>query len=75
MEEKKYDFIFKIILIGESQVGKTNIMSKFLRNYFDENSRATMGLNLVVKPSTLMDVKSELKFGIHLALNVSKTLP
>ena len=44
MEKEDIDFMFKIILVGESQVGKTNIMSKFLQNSFDENSRPTIGV-------------------------------
>ena len=44
MEKEDIDFMFKIILVGKSQVGKTNIMSKFLKNSFDENSRPTIGV-------------------------------
>ena len=34
----------KVILIGDSSVGKTNIMSKYLKNQFNENSKATVGV-------------------------------
>ena len=34
----------KVILIGDSGVGKTNIMSKFLKNQFMEESKATIGV-------------------------------
>ena len=42
--EEDYDMIFKIILIGDSSVGKTNIMNKYLKNQFKEDSRATVGV-------------------------------
>ena len=42
--EDDYDMIFKIILIGDSSVGKTNIMNKYLKNQFKEDSRATVGV-------------------------------
>ena len=42
--EQDYDMIFKIILIGDSSVGKTNIMNKYLKNQFKEDSRATVGV-------------------------------
>ena len=42
MEE--YDMMVKVIIIGDSGVGKTNIMSKFLKNKFMEESKATVGV-------------------------------
>ena len=39
-----YDMIFKIVLIGDSSVGKTNILSKYLNNEFDPDSKATVGV-------------------------------
>ena len=39
-----YDMIFKIVLIGDTSVGKTNILSKYLSNEFDPDSKATVGI-------------------------------
>ena len=35
MSLEDYDFLMKLILIGDSVVGKSNILSKYLKNYFD----------------------------------------
>ena len=43
-EGEDYDMMFKIVLIGDSSVGKTNIMNKYLKNEFREDSRATVGV-------------------------------
>ena len=43
-EEEDYDMIFKIVIVGDSSVGKTNIMNKYLKNEFREDSRATVGV-------------------------------
>ena len=43
-EEEDYDMIFKIVIVGDSSVGKTNIMNKYLKNEFKEDSRATVGV-------------------------------
>ena len=43
-EAEDYDMIFKIVIVGDSSVGKTNIMSKYLKNEFKEDSRATVGV-------------------------------
>ena len=43
-EEEDYEMMIKIILIGDSAVGKTNIMGKYLKGAFQENSKATVGV-------------------------------
>ena len=40
MEEDYYDFLYKIILIGDINVGKTNIISKYIYNKFYKNTKA-----------------------------------
>ena len=44
MEEENYEMMFKVVLVGDSFVGKTNIMSKYLKNEFHEDSKATVGV-------------------------------
>ena len=41
---ENYDMVFKIVLIGDSFVGKSNILSKYLKNEFNEDSKATVGV-------------------------------
>ena len=43
-DAEQYEMMIKVILIGDSGVGKTNIMSKYLKNQFMENSKATVGV-------------------------------
>ncbi|KAL2336763.1 hypothetical protein Fmac_011209 [Flemingia macrophylla] len=38
------EYLFKIVLIGDSAVGKSNLLSRFARNEFDANSKATIGV-------------------------------
>ncbi|XP_008852015.1 ras-related protein Rab-25 isoform X1 [Nannospalax galili] len=42
--EEDYNFVFKVVLIGESGVGKTNLLSRFTRNEFSHDSRTTIGV-------------------------------
>ena len=44
-----YDMIFKIVLIGDTSVGKTNILSKYLSDEFDPDSKATVGVEFGTK--------------------------
>ena len=49
MENKEYDLLFKLILIGDSCVGKSNILLKYLKNQFNENSKTTVGVEFGTK--------------------------
>ncbi len=49
MEEDEYEMIFKVVLIGDSGVGKTNLLSRYLRNEFDYDTRTTVGVEFGVK--------------------------
>lgn len=44
MSKPEHDYMFKIILIGSSGVGKSNILLRFTRNQFNENHQTTIGV-------------------------------
>ena len=44
-----YDFLFKIVLIGDSGVGKTNLLNRYSRNEFDLQSKSTIGVEFATK--------------------------
>lgn len=52
-EEEEYNFVFKVVLIGESGVGKTNLLSRFTRNEFNHDSRTTIGVEFSTRTLTL----------------------
>ncbi|CAL9083762.1 unnamed protein product, partial [Musa textilis] len=39
-----YDYLFKVVLIGDSGVGKSNLLSRFTRNEFSDESKSTIGV-------------------------------
>ncbi|KAK4273642.1 hypothetical protein QN277_022005 [Acacia crassicarpa] len=43
-EEKTEDYLFKIVLIGDSAVGKSNLLARFARDEFYSNSKSTIGV-------------------------------
>ncbi|KAL3517874.1 hypothetical protein ACH5RR_020463 [Cinchona calisaya] len=42
--EEGEEYLFKIVVIGDSAVGKSNLLSRFARDEFDHNSKATIGV-------------------------------
>ena len=47
--EDAYDYLFKIVLIGDSGVGKSNLLSRYTKNEFHLGSKATIGVELAQK--------------------------
>lgn len=43
-EEQTEDYLFKIVLIGDSAVGKSNLLARFARDEFYPNSKSTIGV-------------------------------
>lgn len=42
--EKAYDLLFKVVLIGDAGVGKTNLLTRFSRDRFQLESATTIGV-------------------------------
>ncbi|XP_052693923.1 ras-related protein Rab-11B-like [Crassostrea angulata] len=47
--EDQYDFIWKVVLVGDSGVGKTNLLSRFTRNEFNAESKTTIGVEFATR--------------------------
>ncbi|KAL4587687.1 hypothetical protein LXL04_000561 [Taraxacum kok-saghyz] len=47
--DHEYDYLFKIVLIGDSGVGKSNILSRFTRNKFCLESKSTIGVEFATR--------------------------
>eukprot|EP01018_Ginkgo_biloba_P012941 Gb_39880 [translate_table: standard] len=41
---QKIDYVFKVVVIGDSAVGKSQILSRFARNEFSLDSKSTIGV-------------------------------
>ena len=59
-DEEKYIYSFKIILIGDSFVGKTSLILRFCKATYDENCVSTIGIDTKKKYIKRNDNKIEL---------------
>ena len=66
-DEEKQSIPCKVVLIGESGVGKTSIISTYISNTFSSVLMATPGANFTRKIIFLQDENQSLnlKYGIH----------
>ena len=49
VHQEGYDYLFKIVLTGDSGVGKSNLLSRFARNEFTLGSKQTIGVEFATR--------------------------
>lgn len=53
VEQEKIDYVFKLVVIGDSAVGKTQILSRFAKNEFYFDSKSTIGVEFQTRTVTI----------------------
>jgi small GTP-binding protein len=54
-KKEESDFQLKLVLVGDSGVGKSNIISKFTKNEFNFESKTTIGVEFASKVVAIGD--------------------
>jgi Ras-related protein Rab-11A len=55
--EDDYDMIFKVVLIGDSGVGKSNILSRYIKDEFSIDTKTTVGVEFGCKRIEINDLR------------------
>ncbi|KAE8726101.1 Ras-related protein RABA3 [Hibiscus syriacus] len=50
---EKIDYVYKVVVIGDSAVGKTQILSRFTKNEFCFDSKSTIGVEFQTRTVTI----------------------
>lgn len=50
-----YDYLFKVVLIGDSGVGKSNLLSRFTKDEFSLESKSTIGVEFATRTIHVAD--------------------
>ena len=61
IEDKDIDYVIKIVLIGDSSVGKTNILSRYIKGEYNEHSRSTLGVEFATKVIHILEQNFKLQ--------------
>lgn len=57
-----FDYLFKIVLIGDSAVGKSNLLARFAKNEFTIDSKPTLGVEFACR--TIVSENKQIKVQI-----------
>ncbi|XP_076152296.1 ras-related protein Rab-19-like [Alosa pseudoharengus] len=60
-QDDAFDFLFKIILIGDSNVGKTCVVQSFKSGLFSERQQNTIGVDFTVRTLTIQGKKVKMQ--------------
>ena len=55
-----YDYLIKIVVVGDISVGKSSIVNRFCDNIYDDNLACTMGVDFQIKSMTIANKKIKL---------------
>jgi Ras-related protein Rab-11A len=73
--DEEYDYLFKVVLIGDSGVGKSNLLSRFTRNEFCLESKSTIGVEFATRTLqvtiTLLSLSLSIYSLLHFAWSTS----
>ena len=61
-EEDRIDAAVKVVICGEAGVGKTNLLLRHVRGFFDPNTRATIGVDFFAQNATHGDFNIKMQF-------------
>ena len=67
---KQFDFTFKIVMIGDSGVGKSCILLRFADDKFNENFYATIGVDFRFKNLSVDNKQVKLQIVSHYYLKI-----
>lgn len=53
----EYDYLFKVILIGDTNVGKSSLITQFCNDKFMDTVASTVGVDFYIKDFEINDKK------------------
>ena len=60
-EEEHYELLYKMIIIGDTCVGKSNILSRYIRQEFTQDTKSTVGVELGIKFLKVKNVNAKIQ--------------
>ena len=74
MKESTQDFAFKIILLGDIAVGKSQLIQRYVNNLFDDNHSPTLGMEISTKTIEIENKKISLNIWDTMGQEIFKSV-
>ena len=72
---QEYDYLFKLLLIGNSGVGKSCLLNRFCDQMFDEPFMATIGVDFKIQTIEIDGKKIKLQVNYYIIIQWSSDEP
>ncbi len=59
--KKNLNYVLKLVLLGDTAVGKTSLVHKYAEDRFKEDYKATLGTNIVMKNIEIEQIESKVR--------------
>eukprot|EP00002_Diphylleia_rotans_P013880 TRINITY_DN2704_c0_g1_i1.p1 TRINITY_DN2704_c0_g1~~TRINITY_DN2704_c0_g1_i1.p1 ORF type:complete len:220 (+),score=59.41 TRINITY_DN2704_c0_g1_i1:65-724(+) len=56
-QDQEHDYLFKVVVVGDSGVGKSNLLTRFVKNEFNAESKTTIGVEFATRSINTDDGK------------------
>ena len=60
-EETNYELLYKVIIIGDTSVGKSNILTRYIKDEFSLNTKSTVGVELGIKFLKIKNINTKIQ--------------
>ena len=60
-EETNYELLYKVIIIGDTNVGKSNILTRYIKDEFSLNTKSTVGVELGIKFLKIKNINAKIQ--------------
>ena len=54
-DEEEFEYLFKVVLVGDSGVGKSNMLLRFTKGQFTQDQHTTIGVEYATKSIRVHD--------------------
>ena len=61
MTEEIREYVFKIVILGDSGVGKTSLINQFIEETFKEDYKPTLGANIIRKDIMIEKINAKIR--------------
>ncbi len=60
-EDTKRQLVFKLVVLGDSAVGKTSLINRYVEHTFEKDYKPSLGVNIIIKELDIEDLNAKIR--------------